>query len=420
MDAIAAFIPPEGLKILITLALSFLIGIEREESQGRKSHAFGGVRTFPLIGLLGYAMSYLSGPQLLPVVFGFAVIGGFMLLSYWRKLCLPEGGGITTEVSGLLTYVLGVLVQRGDFWVSATLVVLSLLLLELKVWLENLSKRIGGDEILTFTQFLLLTIVILPAVPNEGFTALNLNPHKIWLMIIAVSGISYASYVLQKLLAGRGGVILSAVLGGCYSSTATTISLARSATGNGSPRLYSGAILMASGIMYLRLAALCGLFNPTLTALLLPWFIGLGTTGIISGWLWSRSGSRTSAPGHESKETRNPLELQAAMLFALLFVVLVAATHWATSHLGTGGLFAIAGIGGTVDVDPFVLSMTQAGGRSVPLATAAAAILTAASSNNVMKGAYAWFFARNRAGWFSLCALLALAALGLLPLLWLR
>src|SRR5579871_3152714 len=99
MDALAPFIPPEGLKILITLALSFLIGIEREESKGRKSYSFGGVRTFPLIGLLGYAMSFLSGPQPLPLASGFAVVGGFMMLSYWRKLCLPDGGGITSEVS---------------------------------------------------------------------------------------------------------------------------------------------------------------------------------------------------------------------------------------------------------------------------------------------------------------------------------
>src|SRR5579863_6105057 len=167
MNALADYIHPEGLKILITLALSFLIGLEREESKGGKLYSFGGVRTFPLIGLLGYAMSLIAGEQTLPLVFGFAVVGGFMLLSYQHKLESPESGGITTEVSGLITYLLGALVQHGDFWIASTLVVLSVLLLELKTWLESLSRRIGGAEILTFTQFLLLSVVVLPALPNQ-------------------------------------------------------------------------------------------------------------------------------------------------------------------------------------------------------------------------------------------------------------
>ena len=166
--------PPEALKILIVLVLSFLIGLEREEHKGDGDYSFGGVRTFPLIGLVGYAVALLSKDQLLPLSIGFAVVGAFLLMSYRHKLSgaqtLAESPGVTTEISGLTTYVLGALVSNGYYWISAAIAVLSLFLLELKGVLEGLSKRLAPHEILTFTKFLLLTAVILPTVPNAPFT----------------------------------------------------------------------------------------------------------------------------------------------------------------------------------------------------------------------------------------------------------
>ena len=185
------WLPPEGVKIALVLALSFLIGLEREEHKtGAELYSFGGVRTYPLIGLIGYALAMLSGAQLLPVALGFAVVGGFLMLSYRHKLSSSGLAGVTSEMSGLATYLVGVLVSHEQFWIAATISVASMLLLELKVALEGLTKRISGEEILTFTKFLLLTAVVLPVLPNQEFGPFRINPFRTWLVVVAVSTVS--------------------------------------------------------------------------------------------------------------------------------------------------------------------------------------------------------------------------------------
>src|SRR5512136_649 len=152
---LAVFTHPEALKILLVLFLSFLLGLEREGRKATAGHyIFGGVRTFPLIGLLGYTMALISGTQVLPVALGLAVVGAFLLVSYRHKLATAEEAGVTTEASGLLTYVLGALVFNGAYWIAVTVVGLAMLLLELKTALEGLSDRIASEEVITFTKFL--------------------------------------------------------------------------------------------------------------------------------------------------------------------------------------------------------------------------------------------------------------------------
>ena len=417
MAELLSLIPAEGLKIAVTLFLSFLIGLEREDHKAGTPHSFGGVRTFPLIGLLGYALSLLSGASFLPLTLGFGIVGGFMMISYAHKLWASKSAGATTEVSGLLTYVLGALVQRDFFWIAATLVVLSLLLLELKVWLEGLSKRFAGEEIQAFTKFLLLAAVILPAVPNRDFTSFQLNPYRTWLVVVAVSAVSYAGYALQRALKGQGGVLAAATLGGAYSSTVTTVTLAKRAKDANRPRLYSGAILMASGMMYLRLTILLGLFNHELLVRLGPAFLVLGVAALAAGWAWSRGDKAGAAAESVSPEPKNPLELDAAFLFAALFVGILIVTHIALAHLGRGGLYGLAALMGLTDVDPFIMGMTQAAPATTPVGLAAGAIVIAAASNNALKGGYAYFFADRRTGREGLLLLVALSALGLAPLL---
>jgi uncharacterized membrane protein (DUF4010 family) len=414
---VIALVPPEGLKIGVLLLLCFLIGLEREHRKGTTLHSFGGVRTFPLIGLFGYALSRATAENPLALVGGLFALCTFLLVTFSRKVSASETAGATSEISGLLTFILGALCERGDFWIAAVVAVAAVFLLELKAALEGLSHRIASDEILSFTQFLLLAAVILPAVPDREFTSFLLNPYKTWLVVVAVSAISYASYVLQLLVKGRGGVLAAGLLGGAYSSTVTTIALAKRSREAGRGFLYSGAILMSSGVMYLRLAALLVLFNGPLAALLAPWFLGLAFTALAAGWLWSRRSDARPAAGAEVATPKNPLELDAAFLFAAMFVVVIVVTHLALRHLGRGGLYGLAALMGLSDVDPFILGMAQNAGTSAPLALAAGAITIAAASNNALKGCYALAFAEKRCGRASLGLLLALTALGLLPLL---
>ena len=413
-------LPPEGAKILLALFLSFLMGLEREERRVAGEHySFGGVRTYPLIGLIGYATSLLSGGEILPVMLGFAVVGGFLMLAYQHKVATSSLSGVTSEMSALTTYLVGALVYREQFWIATTVTVASMLLLELKAVLEGLTKRVAAEEILTFTKFLLLTAVILPVLPNREFGPFQINPFKAWLVVVAVSGVSYGSYVIQKLTKGQGGVILAALLGGAYSSTVTTVVLAKRAVRESRPHLFSGGILIASGVMYLRLAGLVTMFNRNLLTTLGVPFAILAGVGVGAGWLWTRIPDARAGEVKREFEPKNPLELRAAFFFALLFLAILVATHLVVTYLGRAGVYTLAAVMGVTDVDPFIMGMTQSAGGVTSLKVASAAILIAAASNNLVKGIYAFWFSDRKTGVQSLCLLAGLTVAGLAPLLWL-
>ena len=417
--AIFQQLPPDVVQMVLVLFLSFLLGLEREEHKAAGGYAFGGVRTFPLIGLIGYSIAVISGTQLLPLTIGFLVIAGFLLLSYWHKLSSTQVAGVTTEMSGLATFLVGALVCYGHFWVATALAVASLILLDLKAVLENLATTIAPQEILTFAKFLLLSGVILPALPNQEFGQFHINPFKTWLVVVAISAISYASYVLQKVTKGQGGIVLAALLGGAYSSTVTTVVMAKRAKREQHPHLFSGGILIACGVMYLRLAALLALFNRQLMSVLLVPFLVLAGAALAFGWLWARRPDKNTEDVQREYEPKNPLELLTAFMFAGLFLAMLIITQLAVTYLGKGGVDTLAAIMGVSDVDPFIMGLTQAAGTITPVNVAAGAILIAAASNNIVKGIYAYSLADKKTGLQSLLFLIGLAAAGLIPLFWL-
>ena len=368
-------LPPEAGQIVLVLFLSFLIGLEREEhSAGKGYFFFGGVRTFPLIGLIGYAVALVSGQQVLPVALGFLVVGGFLLVSYWHKVSKAEGAGATTEMSGLTTFLVGALVCYGHLWIATALAVASLLLLELKTALEKLAGRIAPSEIFTFAKFLLLSGVILPILPNQEYGPFHINPFKTWLVVVAISTVSYASYVLQKLTKGQGGVVLAALLGGAYSSTVTTVVMARRAKLELRPHLFAGGILIACGVMFVRLVILLALFNRQLMLLLYIPYLALAVLAVGGGWLWTLRGDKNTQEVQREFEPKNPLDLMTALLFAGLFLVMLIATQLAVTYMGRAGVNTLAAIMGISDVDPFIMGLTQAAGKRTSLSMAAAAV----------------------------------------------
>ncbi|HET7100545.1 MAG TPA: DUF4010 domain-containing protein, partial [Terriglobia bacterium] len=206
--------------------------------------------------------------------------------------------------------------------------------------------------------------------------------------------------------------------GGAYSSTLTTVVLSKRAVQGEHRHLFAGGILMASGIMYLRLVVLVGLFNHELMVALAPPFLLLAAVGCTTGWLWSRRRDTGTGEVRREFEPKNPLELGAAFLFAVLFLAMLAATRLAIAYLGHTGAYGLAVVTGVTDVDPFILSMTQAAGTLTPLKVASASILIAAASNNLVKGVYARCFADRKTGSESFWLLAGLGILGLAPLFW--
>lgn len=214
----------------------------------------------------------------------------------------------------------------------------------------------------------------------------------------------------------RFGTLWAAVLGGAYSSTVTTVALAREQGQLGPmaavrPDLTSG-IILATAVMYLRIDAVIAFFSPQLALLLLPAMATcFALAAAIFGWRWGRR-SREVAPPESKLPTANPLQLGAAITFAAVFAILAVASAWVSRNFGQRGIYTLATITGLTDIDPFVLSIAQGGVSGMSLRGAAAAILVAASSNNVIKGCYTLMFGGARAGRPTARALFLLAAVG--------
>jgi uncharacterized membrane protein (DUF4010 family) len=410
--------PPEAAKLTLAFILAFLIGLEREEHKTGGGSTFGGVRTFPLIGLLGFALAEFAPNSVAPVLVGFSVVGAFLWLSYQHKIQRAETAGATTEVSGLASFVVGALVAHEQFWLATTLTVIALLLLELKTFLEGLSTRVPSEEIFTFTKFLLLTAVILPVVRDQTYGPFGFNPFKAWLVVVAVSAISYASYLIQLRTTGKGGIILAAILGGIYSSTVATVVLAKRAKEERRPHLFSGSILIASSVAYARLIVLVALFSRALAAKLALWFIAFTVVGSLFGWFWTTRQERESGEVKSQVVAQNPLELSAAFLFALLFVVMLALTHYAVVYMGSAGVYGLAALTGFTDIAPFVLGLANTVGTTTSVNLAASAIAVAMASNSAVKAGYAYAFSDRKTGAESAALLVIFSLVGLLPLFW--
>jgi len=412
MDTLLQHLPPELAGFAITLGLSLLIGFEREEQRPKDPAGFfGGIRTFPMIGLAGFLLvEVFESP--VPFAVGLLVFGILLAVSHWASI--QDGDkGLTTEFAALLTFGLGAAASREMYWLTLSAGIVAVILLHEKKRLEGLVIRIPPGELRTLLRFLVLTAVILPAVPNHGFTAYDINPFKIWLVVVAVCGVSYASYLLQQRLGDRA-LFLSGILGGAYSSTVTTVVLARqSKNGCHSDLGYAGAIVAATGVMYLRLWVLVQLFAPALGRQLTVLFWGAGLVAIVTGAIMTRVGKNGNADPDEGRAATNPLEITSAFTFAGLFLTVLVATRMVAGRFGDTGILIMAAIMGAADVDPFILGLTQNVGSTVTLETAALAVVIAAATNNLMKGIYSVAFGSKTTGRVALGTLTGLGAISI-------
>jgi uncharacterized membrane protein (DUF4010 family) len=418
VDTLFAHVPPELAGFAVTLGLSLLIGFEREEQRPDDADGFfGGIRTFPLIGLGGFLLVEVFDSPI-PFSVGLLVLGGLLAVSHWASVQADELG-LTTEFAALLTYALGAAAGFEMYRLALAVGVVAAILLHEKTRLEALVIRVPSDELRTLLRFLVLTAVILPAVPNRPFTQYDINPFTIWLIVVAVSGLSYASYLLQQRFGGRA-LLLSGILGGAYSSTVTTVVLARqSKTGHHPDLGYAGAIVAATSVMYLRLLILVALFAPALGRRLAILFLLTSAAALLTALVLSRLGHGLSDDEDErSRGPANPLELTSAFTFAGIFLAVLVVTRAVADRFGGTGILVLAAIMGAADVDPFILGVTQQVGSNLSFDTAALAVTLAAAANNLIKGIYATAFGSRVAGRTSLAVLVALGAvsLGLLAL----
>ena len=410
MDAIISYLPPEIFGFVLTLGLSLLIGFEREEHE---PDGIGGVRTFPIIGLGGFLLIAGFPDTAIPFALGLVVMGGLVAMSHWFSLKKGEPG-ITTEAAALLMFTIGGCAAKGLYWIAIATGVVAVILLQEKRFLEGLANRLPRHEMRTLLRFLLLAAVILPVVPNRDFTPFEINPFKIWLVVVAVSGVSYVSYLLRLWWGEDRGLIIAGLLGGAYSSTVTTVVLARQSKKREPCAVgFAGAIVAATGMMYIRLWILLLLFAAPLAYRLTSILWGLGVAAIVVGSLLARRlnvDEKCDFDPDTRRRDGNPLEMISAFTFAAIFLVILVATKVVAKQFGDTGILVMAAIMGAADVDPFILGLTQTIGTGLDIGTAALAVVIASAVNNLMKGIYAVIFGSRRTGRLSLALLTMLGA----------
>lgn len=277
-------------------------------------------------------------------------------------------------------------------WLVLSFIVALLLITELKSHFITLSKKASEEEFITLSKFIAFAGIILPLLPEENISAqIPISPYHLWLAIVVVSGISYCSYLLRKFVFPDSGIFLTGLLGGIYSSTATTIILARKERQEQTGAETVSAIMIANGMMYLRILFLAFLFNrPVAVSLAIP-FIGMF---LISFILSKLAAAKKRITLHEENQhssttsTKNPLEFRTAAIFGVLFVIFALVTDFVLKSYGSAGVTGLAYVVGVTDIDPFLLNLLQQEG-GIEQMTIVLAILNATNSNNLLKMMYA-------------------------------
>ena len=256
-------------------------------------------------------------------------------------------------------------------------------LAEVKDQVKNFAKKLYTEDFLTLAKFVFLSGVILPLVPDrEIITGVPVSPYKLWLAIVVISSISYMSYLLRKYVFPRAGLLLTGILGGLYSSTATTFIVAKkSKEAAEPPSHYAAAILVSICMMYLRVFLLIVVFNPSLCMHMLPYFaILVAVSGVVAFFIYKASPDAEVVDLPETKH-QNPLELKIALIFGVLYIVFSIITKYTIQYYGNGGLSVLSFIVGCTDINPFLLNLFQGNHTGISVTIISAATLQAIVSN---------------------------------------
>ena len=357
MELAAAF-----LQLGIAAGLGLLVGLQRE----RKVGEIAGFRTFPLVTLTGTICG-----QLALAFDGWVLAGGFVavaaLVVIGNVAKMREGEpdrGITTEIAVLLMFAVGAFLTVGPPQVAVAVGAAAAVLLQMKQELHGFAAKVSDADLRAIMQFAAITLIVLPVLPNRTYGPYDvLNPRQVWWMVVLIVAISLAGYVGAKLVGPRAGTWLGGALGGLVSSTATTVTFARRTRGGeeGSGVEVAGqVILIASAVVYLRVLVEIAIVSPQLLAVALA---PLAVMLVLLAAMSLLRARRHVLPDHpddtKPAEHDNPTQLRAALLFGVIYALVVLAAAWAKAQFGSKGLYTVAAISGLVDLEAITLSSAQ-------------------------------------------------------------
>ncbi|MCA9510950.1 MAG: MgtC/SapB family protein [Myxococcales bacterium] len=377
------------LNFAVALGLGLLVGFQRERATG----GLGGVRTFPLIALVGALCGHLGRELAVAAMVptGLAALTLLVVGSAVANARREDAAvAVTTEVAALAVFLVGALASTGRLPLAVVVGGVAAALLHFKRPMHGFAERVRDEEVRALMRMVVIGLVILPVLPDETYGPYDvLNPFRIWLMVVLIVGISVASYVLYRLVSARTGTLLGGVLGGLISSTATTASYARQARGKARfARVAAAVLMLASTAVFARVFAEIAAVAPALLA-----GVGapLAVLGAINVALCAIGLARVGGAPDALPEQDDPTRLRAALALGALYGVVLFAVAAAKEHFGDAGLYVVASISGLTDVDAITLSVAQleSAGR-VDAGTAWRAILLAVQANLVFKGGLAF------------------------------
>jgi uncharacterized membrane protein (DUF4010 family) len=371
-------------KLAVAILIGLLIGLEREHARPKDNKIFAGIRTTPLIAVLGFVAGLVASFTSYWVYF--VIFGGFASLVTVSHVFSAKSGklGGTSEVALLLVFLLGTIVYFNFIILAAVIAVIVALFLTLKFQLHEFVGKVSEEDLYATLKLAIITVIVLPLLPDKTYGPFAvLNPRLIWYMVILVSGISFVGYILIKVFGEGKGISITGLLGGMVSSTAVTFSLSRKSRENESlsPNFAVG-ILLASTVMYFRIFIVVLILNSSiLLSLWLPLLI-FTVVGLIVSFFMSK---RFTSEKHEAIELSNPFRLKSAILFGIIFGIVIFAAKAGQVYLGSGGVYAASALAGLTSVDAIVLSLAKLANGNVTNEVVVIAIIIATISNNIVK-----------------------------------
>lgn len=378
-----------ALRLLAALLLGALIGLQRGWAARNLAagERIAGIRTHALVGLLGGFSAVLSQaltPWLLPVAF--VAVAAIALVAYRARLQHERNFSITGLVGLLLTFILGAVALSVSVFLAAAGAVVTALILDYKAEIHGLLAKLEEHELDAGLKLLLISVVVLPLLPNQGYgPGEALNPYEIWWLVVLIAGISFVGYFAVRMAGARLGILFTSLFAGLSSTTALTLNFARlSRQAPQASRLLAAGILIACGTMFPRLLVYAYLINPELLGPMLAPVVAMALALYLpAAFIWRRMEQTVSL--EKPVLDRNPLDLSAALYFAVLITVILMLGEWLRSTLGDAGIYLLSAASGVADVDAITLSLTRLSLSSIDLNTAVLGIVIAASVNNLVK-----------------------------------
>lgn len=397
-------IDPAVVGLAAALAVGLVIGLERgwRERELAEGSRVAGLRTFALIGLFGGVTAQLRGPfGAWPLAAGLLALALVTIVAYSAWMRSSGRLSATSTVAALLTFALGALAASGSPALAAGVAVIVAVLLDLKSTLHRWLRRIEQRELSAALQMGVLSIVVLPLLPDQGYGPYQaLNPYRLWWAVVLVSGLSLGGHVAMRASGPQRGLLWTGLLGGLASSTAATLTLARQARQDPALRPPAAAgILAACGVMFLRMTLIAVSLQPSLGRALAAPLLAAGAALLALALLqwqrlggpWHATSTHDEARSAAGQEDPPPFDLSVALGFAAFLGAMAVLGRAAHEVFGTTGLYGLALASGLADVDAILITLVrmQATG-ALPLGAALLATLLAAASNQISKAGIAW------------------------------